>query len=148
MIQRVNSASVAVDGETVGEIGRGFLVLLGISKQDEQKDLDYLYEKVVNLRIFEDEEDKMNLSLMDVNGEMLVVSQFTLCGDTRKGRRPNFTEAADPSAAEPLYEQFIEKCRGNSSIKRVQTGRFGAHMTISLENDGPVTLLVDSKKDF
>ncbi len=146
VVQRVASSSVTVDENKLSNIKKGLLVLLGVTHEDTDKDVDYLLEKIVNLRIFEDENEKMNLSLKDINGELLVVSQFTLFGDCRKGRRPNFTEAAKPELANNLYEQFIEKAK-NHGIN-VQTGQFGAHMMVELVNDGPVTLLIDSKKNF
>ena len=142
VIQRVRSASVSVEGEGPRSIGRGFVVLLGVGANDSERDAAWLAEKTANLRVFEDSEGKMNLSLLDVGGEALVVSQFTLYGDTRKGRRPSFTEAAAPEKADELYRgyvDFLEKC----GVK-VQTGWFGAKMLVSIENDGPVTLLLDS----
>ncbi len=134
VIQRVSSAKVSVDGEIVGEIGRGILVLLGISHEDTEKEAIYLLEKTLNLRIFEDAEDKMNLSLLDIEGELLVVSQFTLYGDTRKGRRPSFIEAAKPEKAEQLYSFFVLEAK--KQIKKVATGRFQAMMDVELVNDG------------
>jgi D-tyrosyl-tRNA(Tyr) deacylase len=142
VVQRVSESSVAVGPEVVGRIGRGLLVLLGVSKTDTEKESDYLTEKIVNLRIFEDEGGKLNRSLIEVGGEMLVVSQFTLLADCRKGRRPSFTEAAGPELATRLYERFV---RQTASLGiSVQTGRFQALMAVSLVNDGPVTLIVDS----
>jgi D-tyrosyl-tRNA(Tyr) deacylase len=146
VVQRVSSSSVTVDKEVIGKIDKGIMVLLGINDDDNSKDIDYLVDKIVNLRIFEDENEKMNLSLLDIKGELLVVSQFTLYGDCRKGRRPNFTDAAKPDKAIPLYEEFIDKAK-NYKLK-VQTGKFGAHMNVDIMNDGPVTLLIDSKKNF
>ena len=146
VVQRVSSASVTVAGELVGQIGRGFLVLLGIAVDDGQEDLIYLAQKVVGLRVFEDADGKMNLSLGDVGGAMLVVSQFTLCGDCRKGRRPGFVDAARPEQAEPLYRSFVAEVRGQGI--HVETGRFQTEMQVSLVNDGPVTLLLDSRKQF
>lgn len=142
-IQRVNSARVVVAGETVGEIGRGLLVLLGVAAADDDADLRWLVDKVVGLRVFEDAEGKMNLALAEVAGELLVVSQFTLLGDCRKGRRPSFTAAAPPEMAERTYEQFVADARAQGV--RVATGRFRAHMQVELVNDGPVTLVIDSK---
>jgi len=142
VVQRVSESSVAVGPGVVGRIGRGLLVLLGVAKTDTEKESDYLAEKIVNLRIFEDEGGKLNRSLIEVGGEMLVVSQFTLLADCRKGRRPSFTEAAGPELATRLYERFV---RQTASLGiSVQTGRFQALMAVSLVNDGPVTLIVDS----
>ena len=143
VIQRVTESSVTVDGRTVGVIGRGLLVLLGVSQGDSRKEADYLADKIVNLRIFEDPDGKMNRSLLEVGGEMLVVSQFTLLGDCRKGRRPSFVGAAPPETANALYEYFVEISKQKGIA--VQTGEFGAMMAVSLVNDGPVTLIVDSK---
>ncbi len=145
VVQRVSSASVSVDGEIVGEIGHGLLVLLGITTDDAEKDVVYLADKVVNLRIFEDDVGKMNRSVLDTGGGVLVVSQFTLFGDTRQGRRPSFITAARPEQAEPLYRSFVAEVRG-LGVAKVATGTFQATMAVSLVNDGPVTLLVDSRK--
>lgn len=145
VIQRVRSASVDVDEERVGEIGSGLLVLLGVGEGDDESDLDYVLDKTINLRIFADDEGKMNLSLLDVGGELLVVSQFTLYGDTRKGRRPSFVDAMDPDGAQRLYETFVERAK-ERGVSRVATGRFAAMMDVSLINDGPITLIVDSSK--
>jgi D-tyrosyl-tRNA(Tyr) deacylase len=141
-IQRVSSARVVVDGETVGEIGRGLVVLLGVAADDGEAELRWMVDKVVGLRVFEDADGKMNLALADVGGELLVVSQFTLLGDCRKGRRPSFIAAAPPEQAEPMYQQFVDAARQLGV--RVATGRFRAHMQVELVNDGPVTILVDS----
>ncbi|KXG76993.1 D-aminoacyl-tRNA deacylase [Thermotalea metallivorans] len=146
VVQRVSSASVTVDNKITGKIGKGFLVLLGVEEEDDEKDLEYMVEKVTNLRIFEDENEKMNLSLKDIRGELLVVSQFTLLGDCRRGRRPSFSTAAKPEKANAFYLKFVEKCR--ESGLAVETGVFQAHMEVNLCNDGPVTLLIDSKKTF
>lgn len=146
VIQRVSDASVTVDGQTVGETGAGLLVLLGVGRDDAREDADYLAEKITNLRIFTDEQGKMNLSVMDTGGAMLVVSQFTLYGDVRRGRRPSYTEAAEPERANELYEYFVERIR--SLGIRVETGVFQAMMQVSLINDGPVTILIDSRKMF
>ncbi|HUF04115.1 MAG TPA: D-aminoacyl-tRNA deacylase [Aridibacter sp.] len=146
VIQRVSRASVKVDGETVGEIGRGILVLLGVSMDDSESDAGYLAYKTLNLRIFEDKEGKMNLSLLDTGGELLVVSQFTLYGDARKGRRPSFIKAALPERANELYGHFVETAR--ASKVKVECGRFQAMMDVELVNDGPVTILLDSNKEF
>lgn len=144
VIQRVSRASVKIDGAIHGEISHGMLVLLGIRGSDTESDLQWLAEKVVHLRIFEDQQGKMNKSLADIDGEMLIISQFTLYGDCRKGRRPGFSSAAAPEIAEPLYRQFIEEVK-NRQIK-VATGIFQASMEVELVNDGPVTLLLDSQK--
>jgi D-tyrosyl-tRNA(Tyr) deacylase len=143
VVQRVNSASVAVDGEIIGKIGKGLLVLLGVCDDDTDADMKWLADKISGLRIFTDENDKMNLSLEDVSGEILVVSQFTLYGDCKKGRRPNFTGAGKPDYAEKMYEEFVKYLK--TKIETVETGSFGADMKVNLENDGPVTLIIDSK---
>lgn len=143
VIQRVKNASVDVDNKTVGKINNGFLVLLGIKSSDTKQDADYLVRKLINLRVFTDENDKMNLALKDVNGELLIISQFTLYGDCKKsGNRPSFSDAAKPEIAIPLYEYFVEECK--KQIPIVETGIFGADMKVSLLNDGPVTLILDS----
>ncbi len=146
VIQRVKSAEVCVDGRMTGKIGKGLLVLLGVGKGDGERDLSFLTSKIPDLRIFEDDFGKLNLSLKEMNGEMLVVSQFTLYGDCRKGRRPSFTEAEEPAAAKHLYEQFILKLREQGIP--VQTGEFQANMEVHLINDGPVTLLLDSRQGY
>ena len=146
VIQRVSRATVTVDGEIVGEIGKGILLLLGIAEDDSEKEAAYLLEKTINLRIFEDADGKMNLSLLDTKGELMVVSQFTLYGDSRKGRRPSFVRAAAPDEANRIYEFFVSEARGQ--IGRVETGRFQAMMDVELVNDGPVTILLDSEKLF
>src|SRR5690349_2279637 len=143
IIQRVSRAKVSVGEKIVGEIGRGILVLLGVADDDAETDAIYLVEKIVNLRIFEDAEDKMNLSLADIKGDLLVVSQFTLYGDARKGRRPSFIKAAAPERANQLYEFFTAEAR--KQIERVATGQFQAMMAVELVNDGPVTILLDSQ---
>jgi D-tyrosyl-tRNA(Tyr) deacylase len=145
-VQRVDQAAVVVDGVTVGQIGRGLLVLLGVSHSDTSDDAIYLAEKTVDLRIFADEAGKMNRSLTQTGGAMLVVSQFTLYGDCRKGRRPSFIDAAAPEQGEQLYEEFVAAVRGRGV--EVATGRFRAHMKLSSVNDGPVTMLLDSQKLF
>lgn len=141
-VQRVSSARVRVEGETVGEIGRGFLVLLGVATKDGPAELRWMVDKVVGLRVFDDGEGKMNLALADVGGELLVVSQFTLQGDCRKGRRPSFIDAAPPEMAERMYEEFVAAAR--AAGVSVATGKFRTHMEVELVNDGPVTLLIDS----
>jgi D-aminoacyl-tRNA deacylase len=146
VVQRVTSSSVEVEGEIVGKINRGLLVLLGIGEEDSQKDLDYISDKVAGLRIFEDANDKMNLSVKDIRGEILVISQFTLYGDARKGKRPSFSSSAKPDIAEKLYKEFIQRVKDFGI--HTQEGIFGAHMKVSLVNDGPVTILLDSKKTF
>lgn len=146
VVQRVNQSSVIVDHVVVGKINRGLNVLLGVEDGDTEKDVLYMAEKIVNLRIFEDQDEKMNLSLIDVNGEMLCISQFTLMGDCRKGRRPNFMKAAGPEEANRLYELFVKEVEKLNV--HVQTGQFQAHMIVDIQNDGPVTVLVDSKREF
>ena len=143
VIQRVLSASVSVDGNEISSINRGFLILLGIEKDDGPEDLDYMVNKSVGLRIFKDENNNMNFSIQDVGGEALVVSQFTLCADTLKGRRPSFINAAPPEIAENTYEKFCKKIQDENVP--VQMGRFGAMMEVGLINDGPVTILLDSR---
>jgi D-tyrosyl-tRNA(Tyr) deacylase len=146
VVQRVSSASVTVDGEIVGKIGSGLLVLVGIAHADTESTADYLCEKILGLRIFEDDAGKMNLSVQDIRGGVLVVSQFTLYGDVRKGKRPSFDAAARPEHANQLYEYFVRKfC--DAGVK-CETGRFQAMMKVALVNDGPVTILVDSEKAF
>lgn len=143
VIQRVNKANVNVDNNVVGKIDKGFVVLLGIKNTDTYKDVDYLVRKLINLRVFTDDKDKMNLSLLDVKGELLIISQFTLYGECKKsGNRPSFSEAAKPEIAIPLYEYFINECK--KTIPIVQTGIFGADMKVDLINDGPVTIIIDS----
>ena len=146
VLQRVSRASVSVAGETVGEIGKGILVLLGVSVKDNEADAIYLVEKTLNLRIFDDAGGKMNESLLDVKGGLLVVSQFTLFGDSRRGRRPSYIDAARPDEANRLYEFFVSEAR--KQLDKVETGRFQAMMDVELVNDGPVTLLLDSEKLF
>lgn len=146
VIQRVSHAKVTVEGEITGEIDQGILILLGVSRGDSEKEALYLLEKTLNLRIFEDQEGKMNLSLLDIKGELLVVSQFTLYGDVRKGRRPSFIDAAAPADANRLYEFFVAEAQ--KQVSKVGTGRFQAMMDVELVNDGPVTILLDSDKIF
>ena len=143
VIQRVSEASVTVDGETVGAVGRGFLVLLGVMDGDTEADADIMAAKTAKLRIFTDENDKMNLSVLDVEGEILCVSQFTLCADVKKGNRPSFTPSAPPEEARRLYEYFMRRLEAEG-VKRVAHGVFGADMKVRLRNDGPVTILFDS----
>ena len=143
LVQRAAAGSVDVAGELIGEIGKGLVILLGVTHSDTEKDAAFLAEKCMNLRIFEDDAGKMNRSLLDVGGEALIISQFTLYGDASHGRRPSFTEAARPEVAIPLYEKFVELCRGYGV--RVATGRFGAEMLVSIRNDGPVTILAESR---
>ncbi|NLP49487.1 D-aminoacyl-tRNA deacylase [Bacillus sp. RO1] len=143
VLQRAKRAEVRVDGGVVGKIDRGLMLLVGVTHEDTTEDAAYVAEKVANLRIFEDEQDKMNLSLLDVKGQILSVSQFTLYGDCRKGRRPNFMDAARPDHAETIYEAFNQELRGKGVT--VETGRFGAMMDVDFVNDGPVTLIVESK---
>ena len=143
VIQRVTAAEVRIDDKIVGQIGPGLLVLLGISRSDDEKDADYLSDKIVHLRILEDEQGKMNRSLIETGGEIMVVSQFTLLGDCRKGRRPSFVEAAPAKTAEGLYEYFVGQLKSKGIP--VATGRFQAKMAVSLVNDGPVTLILESK---
>jgi len=143
LLQRVTSASVSIDGEVVGSIGRGLVVFVGVAEGDGPKDADYLAQKLVNLRIFADREEKFNLSALDIKAELLLVSQFTLLADTRKGRRPSFTEAAPPPQAEALFEKFVDEAR--ASGLKVQTGRFQQYMQVEIHNDGPVTIMLDSR---
>jgi D-tyrosyl-tRNA(Tyr) deacylase len=146
LLQRVTEASVSVGGEVVGRIGRGVVVLVGVAQGDSEKDARYLAQRTVNLRIFSDEGGKFNLSALDIGGELLVVSQFTLLADTRKGRRPSFTDAAPPPQAEELFTLFVDEAR--ASGLRVETGRFQQHMQLEIHNDGPVTIMLDSKDKF
>ena len=146
VVQRVSRASVTVAGEVTGRIGKGFLVLLGVEERDGQNEVVYMAQKIAGLRVFEDTNGKMNLGLAEVGGAMLVVSQFTLLGDCRKGRRPSFIQAARPELADELYRAFVAEIRGQGI--EVQAGRFQTHMEVELVNDGPVTLLIDSHKQF
>lgn len=143
VIQRVTHASVTVEGETIGDIRKGFLVLIGVGRKDTRTEADYLIRKMTGLRIFEDTEGKTNLSLSDVNGELLLVSQFTLCANCRKGNRPSFIDAAEPELAEELYEYIVAECKKRVPV--VKTGSFGADMKIELCNDGPFTILLDTE---
>jgi len=144
LVQRVSEGSVAVGGKTVGSIGKGLVILFGAGRGDTEKDVAYLAEKCANLRIFCDGAGKMNLSLLDIGGEALVISQFTLYGDCRKGRRPGFSDAADPAEAEKFYGRFLELLRAQN-VKEVRSGRFGAEMKVKIFNDGPVTFLLESR---
>ncbi len=146
VLQRVSRAEVSVDGDRVASIGRGYVVLLGVTHTDNETDARYIADKIASLRLFEDEDGKINLGITDIGGEVLVVSQFTLYADCRKGRRPSFTDAAPPEMAERLYQRVAEILR--AAGLPVQTGVFGAHMQVSLVNDGPVTILLDSQKAF
>ncbi len=142
LLQRVTRASVSIENEEVGRIGQGLVVFLGVASGDTEKDAQYLTQKIVNLRIFSDKEGKFNLSALEIKGELLLVSQFTLLADTRKGRRPSFIEAAPPAQAEELFEYFVEQARATGL--KVETGRFQAYMQVEIHNDGPVTILLDS----
>ncbi|WP_461204546.1 D-aminoacyl-tRNA deacylase [Clostridium sp. DL1XJH146] len=146
VVQRVLCSSVEVENQIIGSIDKGLNILIGISIDDTEEDVKYLRDKILNLRIFEDNNGKLNKSLKDINGDILVISQFTLYGDCRKGRRPSFVKALPGDKAEILYESFVQGCK--NEIDLVQTGKFGADMKVSIMNDGPVTLLIDSKKDF
>ncbi len=146
LLQRVSQASVGIGGEVVGRIGPGLVVFLGVADDDAERDAHYLAEKTLNLRIFADSEGRFNLSVLDVLGELLVVSQFTLFADTKRGRRPGFTEAAEPAKAEALYEQFLSLLR--SSGLKVDAGRFQEYMLVEIHNDGPVTILLDSRDKY
>ncbi len=148
VIQRVKNAKVEVEGKKISEIGKGVLVFLGIGKGDNEKDFEYISRKIANLRIFEDENSKFNLSLIDVKGEVLIVSQFTLYGDCRKGRRPSFDAAESVERSEKIYREFIEYFKKNYPEIPLKEGIFQAHMEVSLINDGPVTFLLDSRKEF
>ncbi len=143
VVQRVTRSSVTVDGEIIGKIQKGFNILLGVEENDEKEDAEILAAKIAKLRVFEDKDDKMNLSLIDVDGEALVVSQFTLCADIKKGNRPSFTPAARPDKAVPLYEYFMSQLKLNG-IKKVEHGSFGADMAVDIANDGPVTIIMDT----
>jgi D-aminoacyl-tRNA deacylase len=146
VVQRVTRAKVTVDGQTTGEIGPGLVVLLGIARDDTKLDAAYLAEKIVALRIFDDDAGKMNVSVKDVGGSLLIVSQFTLYGDVRRGLRPSWSDAAAPEVAEPLYDFFVRQAR--TMLNRVETGSFRAMMQVELVNDGPVTIMLDSRKLF
>ena len=146
LLQRVSRASVSIAGEEVGRISRGLVVFLGVANGDTEKDAQYLAQKIASLRIFPDEEGKFNLSALDIEGELLLVSQFTLLADTRKGRRPSFVDAAPPARAEELFDYFVEQAR--TTGLKVETGRFQQYMHVEIHNDGPVTILLDSRDKF
>jgi D-tyrosyl-tRNA(Tyr) deacylase len=143
LLQKVTSASVSVAGEVVGRIGRGLVVLVGVANGDSEKDARYLAQKLVNLRLFSDEEGRFNLSALEIGGELLLVSQFTLLADTRKGRRPSFSDAAPPAQAEELFQRFVEAVKATGL--KVETGRFQQYMQVEIHNDGPVTIMLESK---
>ncbi len=142
VVQRVKKANVVVNNEIIGEINQGYMVLLGVGPQDTKETADFLVQKLIKLRVFEDENQKMNLSIKDIDGELLIVSQFTLYADTNSGNRPSFVNAAKPELANELYEYFVEECK-KQNIKKVATGKFGADMQVSLQNDGPVTIILE-----
>ena len=146
VVQRVKSSKVEVDNKVISEIGKGIYLLVGISKEDTKEDIDYIVRKVLGMRIFEDEDERMNFSLQDIEGELLIISQFTLYGDCRKGKRPDFMKAQGGDAARELYNELVEAFR--KEIPNLKTGEFGADMKVEIINDGPVTLLLESKKDF
>ena len=146
IVQRVKKVDLSIDGDLYSKIDQGLLVFLGVSNDDDTSDIDYLIRKITGLRIFNDEEDKMNLSVKDIDGEIMLVSQFTLYGDVRKGYRPSFTQSANGEKAKNLYLEFIERLK--DQFPKVQTGKFAADMQISLINDGPVTIQIDSKKEY
>jgi D-tyrosyl-tRNA(Tyr) deacylase len=146
LLQRVTAAQVTVEGEVVGKIGHGLVVFIGVASEDTTDDIDYLVRKIVELRIFEDASGKFNLSILDVSGELLLVSQFTLLANTRRGRRPGFTDAAPPEIAEKLFNQFVEQVKLTGL--KVETGIFQAHMHVEINNDGPVTIMIDSRERF
>ncbi len=144
VVQRVKNANVVVENKTIGEIRQGFMVLLGVAPTDTKEIADFLVQKLIHLRVFEDENQKMNLSIQDIDGELLIVSQFTLYANSNHGNRPSFTEAAKPDLANELYEYFVEQCK-KENIKKVATGEFGADMQVSLQNDGPVTIILEKE---
>jgi D-tyrosyl-tRNA(Tyr) deacylase len=146
VVQRVTHAKVSVDNKIIGKIGKGLVVLLGIGTDETEKDITYLADKIMNLRVFEDENGKMNISLKDIGGELLIISQFTLYGDCRRGNRPSYSKAAPPEEAERIYNKFIEYCKQQDI--RVETGKFQAEMLVEIHNDGPVTIMIDSNKEF
>ncbi len=142
VVQRVKNSNVVVEGKVIGEIGQGFMVLIGVAPTDTKEIADFLVQKLIRLRVFEDENQKMNLSIQDINGELLLISQFTLYADCNHGNRPSFIGAAGPDMANELYEYFVEQCK-KQNIKKVATGEFGADMQVSLQNDGPVTIILE-----
>ena len=144
VVQRVKNANVVVENKTIGEIRQGFMVLLGVAPTDTKEIADFLVQKLIHLRVFEDKNQKMNLSIQDIDGELLIVSQFTLYANSNHGHRPSFTEAAKPDLANELYEYFVEQCK-KENIKKVATGEFGADMQVSLQNDGPVTIILEKE---
>lgn len=144
VVQRVKNANVVVENKTIGDISQGFMVLLGVAPTDTKEIADFLVQKLVHLRVFEDKNEKMNLSIQDIDGELLIVSQFTLYANCNHGNRPSFTEAAKPDLANELYEYFVEQCK-KENIKKVATGEFGADMQVSLQNDGPVTIILEKE---
>lgn len=146
LLQRVTTARVSVAGEEVGRIGQGLVVFIGVAAGDTEKDIEYIVQKIVNMRIFSDDDGKFNLSALDIGGELLLVSQFTLLADTRKGRRPSFTNAAPPDKAEELFNKFVKKAR--STGLKIETGRFQQYMQVEINNDGPVTIMLDSRDKF
>lgn len=146
VVQRVKNANVVVENEIIGEIKQGFMVLLGVAPTDTKEIADFLVQKLIHLRIFEDENEKMNLSIQDIDGELLIVSQFTLYANCSHGNRPSFTDAAKPDIANELYEYFVEQCK-RENIKKVATGKFGADMQVTLQNDGPVTIILEKEED-
>ena len=141
VVQRVQSSKVEVDGKIVGQISKGFMVLLGVTEGDTEENADFLADKLCNLRVFMDEAEKMNLSIKDIDGELLIISQFTLYADCKKGNRPSFIAAAEPKRANELYEYFVDRCK--EKVRKVEKGVFGAHMDVSLINDGPVTIILE-----
>ena len=144
LVQRVKNSNVVVEGKTIGEIGQGYMVLIGVGPEDTKEIADFLVQKLINLRVFEDENEKMNLSLNDVNGELHIISQFTLYADCHHGNRPSFINAARPDKANELYEYFVEQCK-KQNIKKVATGKFAADMQVTLQNDGPVTIILEKE---
>lgn len=144
VVQRVKQSNVVVEGQTIGEIGQGYMVLIGVGQNDTKEIADFLVQKLINLRVFEDENEKMNLSIKDIDGELLLISQFTLYADTSHGNRPSFINAAKPDKASELYDYFVEQCK-KQNIKKVATGKFAADMQVTLQNDGPVTIILEKE---